>query len=83
MRHSSHPSAQGACCSDIGFRHMFSAFDCVSFGWYICRAVRTSSYAYIDDSPGLGSLVGREFAQSLGARLLVPVLHRMGHLFYS
>ena len=45
-------------------------------------AVRSDppSYAYTDDSPGLGSLVGREFAQSLGARLLVSVLHSMGPL---
>ena len=80
MRHSSHPAVQGACCLDIGFRHMFSALDCVSFGWCMCRAVRPQSCAYTDDSPGPGSLVGREFAQSLGARLLVSVLHSMGSL---
>ena len=32
--------------------------------------------AYADASPGVGSLVGREFAQSLGARLLVSVFVR-------
>ena len=32
--------------------------------------------AYADASPGVGSLVGREFAQSLGARLLVSVFLR-------
>ena len=52
----------------------------VSFEWCVCRAVGPPSYAYTDDSPGLGSLVGREFAQSLGARLLVSVLHSMGSL---
>ena len=25
-------SARGACCLDIGFRHMFSAPDCAAFG---------------------------------------------------
>ena len=83
MHHSSHPSVQGACCLDIGFRHMFSALDCVSFGWCICRAVRPQSYAYTDDSPGPGSLVGRKFAQSLGARLLVSVLHSMGVTYFT
>ena len=34
--------------------------------------------AYADDSPGFGSLVGREFAQSLGTRLLVSALRGMG-----
>ena len=34
--------------------------------------------AYADDSPGFGSLVGKEFAQSLGARLLVSALRGMG-----
>ena len=31
-----------------------------------------------DDSPGFGSLVGREIAQSLGTRLLVSALRGMG-----
>ena len=31
-----------------------------------------------NDSPGFGSLVGREFAQSLGTRLLVSALRGMG-----
>ena len=89
MRHSSHSSVQGACCFDIGFRHMFSAFDCVSFGWCICRAVKSPLRTYTDASPGVGSLVGGELSQSLGARLLVSVLRRMGSLeilitlFYS
>ena len=34
--------------------------------------------AYADASPGVGSLVGREFAQSLGARLFVSVFARDG-----
>ena len=34
--------------------------------------------ANADASPGVGSLVGREFAQSLGARLLVSVFARDG-----
>ena len=44
-----------------------------------------SPCAYADASPGVGSLVGREFAQSLGARLLVSVLHGAGatrNLYY-
>ena len=36
---------------------------------------------YTDASPGVESLVGREFAQSLGARLLVSVLHVVGASF--
>ena len=35
-------------------------------------------FAYADASQGVGSLVGREFAQSLGARLLVSVFARDG-----
>ena len=38
----SHPSVKGACCLDIGFRHMFSALDCAAFGWCICHAVKFS-----------------------------------------
>ena len=41
MHHGAQSSAQGACCLDIGFRHMFSAPDCdafrvihVSCGWW-------------------------------------------------
>ena len=34
--------------------------------------------AYADDSPGFVSLVGREFAQSLGTCLLVSALRGMG-----
>ena len=37
-----------------------------------------SPCAYTDASPGVESLVGREFAQSLGARLLVSVLRAVG-----
>ena len=40
---------------------------------------RVSSYT--DASPGVESLVGREFAQSLGARLLVSVLRVVGAIF--
>ena len=32
MHHGAQSSAQGACCLDIGFRHMFSAPDCAAFG---------------------------------------------------
>ena len=42
MHRSSHLSVQGACCLDIGFRHMFSALDCVPFGWCIRHVVRSS-----------------------------------------
>ena len=34
--------------------------------------------AYAETSPDVGSLAGREFAQSLGTRLLVLVLHGAG-----
>ena len=37
-----------------------------------------SPCAYADASPGVGSLVGRELAQSLGARLMVSVLRAAG-----
>ena len=80
----------GACCLDIGFRHMFSALDGVIFSWRISHAVRFPSCAYTDASPGVGSLVGGEFSQSLEARLLVSVLRWVGAtgvlyciLFYS
>ena len=46
------------------------------------RAVRFHPCAYADASPGVGSLVGREFAQSLGARLLVSVFARDGSHSY-
>ena len=36
---------------------------------------------YTDASPGDGSLVGREFTHSLGARLLVLVLRAVGAIF--
>ena len=32
MHHGAQSSTQGTCCQDIGFRHMFSAPDCVAFG---------------------------------------------------
>ena len=81
MHLSSHPSVQGACCLDIGFNHMFSALDCVAFDWCINHAVRLSPCVYTDASPGVEMLVGREFAQSLGARLLVSVLRAVGAIF--
>ena len=81
---------RGACCLDIGFRHMFSALDGVILSWHISRAVRFPSCAFTDASPGVGSLVGREFSQSLEAWLLVSVLRWVGAtgvlyciLFYS
>ena len=81
MHRSSHPSVQGACCLDIGFRHMFSALDCVAFSWGIRHAVKFSSCVYADVSPGLGSLVGGEFYQSLEARLPgVSFAHDGGYL---
>ena len=73
---------QGACCLDIGFCHMFSALDCVAFDCCIHHAVRFSPCVYTDASPGVESLVGREFAQSLEARLLVSVLHAVGAIFH-
>ena len=81
MHLSSHPSVQGACCLVIGFRHMFSALDCVAFDWCIHHAVRFSPCVYTDASPGVESLVGREFAKSLGAHLLVLVLRVLGTIF--
>ena len=50
---------------------------------YLCLhfAARFSPYVYADASPGDGSLVGREFTQSLGARLLVLVLRAVGAIF--
>ena len=51
---------RGACCLDIGFRHMFSALGSVSISWCICRAARSPSCAYTDVSPGVGALVGGE-----------------------
>ena len=78
MRRDPHLSVQGACCLDIGFRHMFSALDGVTFSWCISRAVRFPSCPYTDARPGVGSLVGWEFSQSLEARLLVSVLRWVG-----
>ena len=43
-----------------------------------CGQVFTVRFA--DVSPGVGSLVGGEFSQSLGARLLVSVLRAVGLL---
>ena len=43
--------------------------------------VRFSPCVYTGASPGVGSLVGREFAQSLGARLLVLVLRALRAIF--
>ena len=40
-----------------------------------------SPCAYTDASPGVESLVGREFAQSLGARLLMSVVRAVGAIF--
>ena len=37
---------------------------------------------YTDASPGIESLVGREFAQSFGARLLVSVLRAVGAICF-
>ena len=81
MHLSSHPSVQGTCYLDIGFRHMFSALDCVAFDLCIHYAVRFSPCVYADASPGVESLVGRELTQSLGARLLVSVLRAVGAIF--
>ena len=78
MHRGLHSSVQGACCLDIGFCHMFSALGSVTFGRCIRRAIRLPSYVYADASPRVGSLVGGEFSQSLGARLLVSVVRRAG-----
>ena len=85
MHRSSHPSVRGACCLDIGFRHMFNALAYVAFGGFIHHAVRFSPCIYTDANPGVGSLVGRELTQSLGTRLLVSVLLVVGafcNLYY-
>ena len=81
MHLSSQPSVQGACCLDIGFRHMFSALDCVAFDWHIHYAVSFSPCVYTGASPGVESLVGRKFTQSLGVCLLVSVLRAMEAIF--
>ena len=81
MHLSSHPSVQGACHLDIGFCHMFSALDCVAYDRCIHHAVRFTPCVYTDASPGVQSLVGREFVQSLGARLMVSVLCAVGAIF--
>ena len=78
MHLSSHPSVQGAYCLDIGFRHMFSALDCVAFDWCKHYGVKFTPCVYTDARPGVESLVDREFTQSLGARLLVSVLRAVG-----
>ena len=83
MCRDTHLSVQGACCLDIGFHHMFSALDGVTFSWYINLSVRFHSCAYTDASPGVGSLVGGEFSQSLDARLLVSVLRLVGAYWCS
>ena len=57
---------------------MFSAPDCVAFGFAYAAWSGVPPCACADDSPGFGSHVGREFAQSLGTRLLVSALHGMG-----
>ena len=57
---------------------MFSAPDSVSFDCCMRCAVRFPSLRSADINPGTGSLVGREFAQSLGTRLLVSVLRGAG-----
>ena len=43
--------------------------------------MRGGNRNYLQFSPGVESLVGREFAQSLGARLLVSVLCAVGAIF--
>ena len=78
MHRGLHSSVQGACCLDIGFRQMFSALGSVAFGRCIRRAVRLPPYVYADAGPGVGSLVGGVFSQSLWARLLVSVLRGAG-----
>ena len=78
MHLSSHPSVQEACCLDIGFRHVFSALALI--GVYTARS-GFSPCVYTDASQGVELLVGREFAHSLGARLLVSVLRAVGAIF--
>ena len=75
----------GSMLFGIGLRHMLNALDCVAFGGCIHHAVRFSLCIYTDASPGVGSLVGRELTQALGARLLVSVLLVVGaicNLYY-
>ena len=43
--------------------------------------VRFSPCVYTDASRGVGSLVDREFTQSLGVRVLVLVLRAVGAIF--
>ena len=56
MHRISHSSVQGACCLDIGFRHMFSALDCVAFGWCIRHAVKFSPCVLLTLAQGSGRL---------------------------
>ena len=82
MDYTSQPTTVGAgSMLDIGFRHMFSALDCVAFNWCIHYAVRFKPCFYTDASPGVESFVGREFTISLRARLLMSVLRAVGAIF--
>ena len=69
MHHDAQSSAQGACCLDIGFRHMFSAPDCAAFG-------------LMHVSCGWGKGMGSTCAVTWGrGRLLVGVLPN--HLWHD
>ena len=78
MHDSSLSSMQCACCLDFGFRHMFSAHDCDSFHRCILRGHVNLPALMLTLAQESGSLVGREFAQLLGTRLLVSVLRGAG-----
>ena len=46
MSHGAHSSVQGACCLDIGFRHMFSTPDYAAFVWRMRRVYEERETAY-------------------------------------
>ena len=80
MDYTSHFTPVGA--GSMLFGHWFPPHvlrtDCVAF-WLVytpCREVFTVRFA--DASSGVGSLVGGEFSQSLGTRLLVSALRAVG-----
>ena len=45
MYHGAQSSVQGACCLEIGFRHMFSTLACAAFGWCLYRVAGEGSSA--------------------------------------
>ena len=79
MQRGAQSSVQGACCLDIGFRHMSSALDCVAFSCCMCRVAEEREHLHSFElrmccHPESGSRVGGATSQSLGTRLWMPVL---------